>query len=80
MDSPYPVVQIHWSDACSEETWAEFDDKMLDLVDCVTCGYLVYEDKRRIVVAASLSEDKGYSDAIAIPIGWITKRKVIKDI
>jgi len=86
----FPIVRVDWEDAQSTEdqAWKPLGQLCQDLLErivkpCVTVGFLVYEDKRHIIVVASL----GHADAdvsteasgdCCIPKAWIRKLTYLK--
>jgi hypothetical protein len=54
-----PLVIVHWSDAFNVAQWGDKDAVRRMLADrswnCTNVGYLIYEDKRCVVVAARSS-------------------------
>lgn len=70
-------IYVEWADACTTIGW-NHSPELVGLSNIATIGYLVHEDKEKIVVSSSVSANGNCVDPLAIPKGWITKRKNIK--
>ena len=66
-------VMVTWFDAVSQDEWAEIQDaKGLELHTIQTLGWLISEDDRKIVMAASWDvEREGVASTWAIPKTWL---------
>jgi hypothetical protein len=74
----WKFVRVDWVDACSNSGWHS-PEKPTDLAKIVSFGYLVKEDKDKVVLAASLDlRMDGIGDSIAIPKGCITRIRTLK--
>lgn len=68
----YPRIEVFWRDHFfTEGTEYEIDAPQYLQA---TCGYLVYEDQDRIVIAQTYSEDGGKSERITLEKCLITDR------
>ena len=74
----YQGYLIQWDDACSRANgWSDISKAETEgarIIQTKTLGYLIHEDKQKIMLAHNLNELGHFSDTIAIPKGWITKR------
>ena len=80
--APFRSIEGEGEDSCTERGWimaAWLKEKHSPSL-CRTKGYLIDEDKKRIVVSHSIGAD-GHDaiDAIAIPKAVIKKRRWLKD-
>lgn len=76
----YDTVKIDWMDSCAVSGWRSIPEKFEDEdLMCVSIGMLIYEDKTKVGISASLGSG-GYAanDVIYIPKFAIKKRKIIK--
>jgi hypothetical protein len=71
------VIYLEWTDACGQDGWHPIGAKDYTPETIKTIGFLLLEDKEKVVVTHSLS-DAYHNAYIIIPKGWITKRKIIK--
>ena len=72
------IVYLKWKDATFYDRYVERDEK-LDLLVIEECGFLVYEDKEKVVFATSYEEkERRWKYVHAIPKVNIIKRRVIK--
>lgn len=72
-------IYVVWQDACSDDSWNGPDDGFEDPHTIHTLGFLVFEDKAKIVVAQNIDMNKmGRSMEISIPTAWILKKKLLK--
>ena len=74
---PLRAIYLEWIDANVIAGWVGLADKDLEVSHCKTLGFFVKEDASQIVVACCMS-DKECNATIAIPKGWIKRRKWIK--
>ena len=73
----YPVVEIIWQDAECDPVWKKVDEILKgELPIIYTIGYLLYEDKKKYVVASTIGGDEATS-TIMIPADWVTKISLI---
>lgn len=70
------AVYLEWIDASASGSWEKISD-MDGIHECRALGFLVREDSREVILAATVSRDE-CNASIAIPKAWIKKRKVIK--
>lgn len=74
----YPKVKVTWYDAVSSSAWISHK-QLPKPVKVTTTGYLTKETKSHIVICGSFTHERKHDvgDCIAIPKGWIKKRKVL---
>ena len=73
-----PMVRVTWLDARDTETgWLDIKDVIsAPLATCQEVGWLVHNNKEKVIIMRSYSKDKDEisgGGAIAIPKGWVTK-------
>lgn len=71
-------VEVVWQDAAHQGKVIKLDKvaEEATLVERHTTGYLVYQDKKRVVIAQTFDpEQKEVDDVIAIPAPWVRRRK-----
>lgn len=73
-----PMVRVTWLDARDTETgWLDIKDVMnAPLATCQEVGWLIYNNKEKVIIMRSYSKDKddiSGGGAIAIPKGWVIK-------
>jgi hypothetical protein len=73
-----PVLVV-WFDAVSEDSWQDLDDaKRLELHTIHSLGFLVSEDEKKIIIAASWDRDRdGVASHWAIPKTWLLSMKYL---
>lgn len=74
------MVRIEWVDSCTQSSWrTESNIEECDPTPVVTVGLLVFEDKKKIVVAHShsLYTDE-FNSPVHIPKCCIRKRRFLK--
>ena len=66
-------VLVTWLDAVSEDAWTDLNEAMaLEPATQVTLGYLIHEDSRVLVIAASYDkQNNAVASFYAIPKSWI---------
>ena len=70
---PYRA-EVRWRDPFGAADWmTRKQARKLRPVDVTTHGWVIYEDKDVLVVAASRTSDKGWGDVTAIPGGCVVK-------
>jgi hypothetical protein len=79
----YPKVEIFWNDAFSRYGWkdkAEFLEMAKHGLTCKSTGYLVWKDKKYIILAHGLAEGENgdFQDLLAIPSGMVRSIHRIK--
>jgi hypothetical protein len=78
------LIYVEWTDASSGPGWQRIDEiQQQRPLRCRSVGWLVHEDKDHIVLAASTYMPiEGFvmqaACDISIPLGMITKRKVLR--
>jgi len=65
---------IEWTDAQADNGWS--DSRETELVNCITIGFLIAEDKKGICVANTWAEPESNS-RMHIPKPWIKSRRKI---
>ena len=70
------VVYIEWLDSYGISGWHDYD--CLDVPACKSIGYLLEENKDKVVICQSYSEAGQKYSILAIPKCSIKKRKTIK--
>ncbi len=71
-------VEVQWNDAYSVATWRDLDN-LPAVALCVTRGWLVDEDKRQVVLAATfIEEGREVGEIIAIPRGMVKRMRKLK--
>lgn len=73
-------IYVKWHDAVSDDAWIDKEDHH-DLETHVihTLGFLVHEDRSKIIVAMQWDpEREGISMRMAIPKSWIIKRRFLR--
>ena len=73
------VVQVEWKDASNMPGWVNEGDTMHPLVHVQSIGWLMKETKEAIWISSGRDLTRGgWTGAIAIPKGWIKKRRFVK--
>lgn len=70
------IVYVKWIDAVSDAGWAPAD-KVDDVHECETIGYLIKETELGLVIASTISQ-KESNARITIPKAWIKRKKYVK--
>lgn len=73
------AVLVVWWDAVSEDEWTDLEKaKELEMHTIETCGWLIFEDDRKIIIATSYDIER---DAVAgfwaIPKTWLLEMREI---
>jgi hypothetical protein len=81
--SPGPIstiVEVYWFDAHSRGGWDSVESYLEhDIAPVVTVGYLLRETKKSITITQTQGiEQNDVNGAIAIPLSWIVKKKVLR--
>lgn len=76
----YPLVYVEWQDAEHEAEWSDVRDEAKHItVICVSIGWLIHRNSKRIVISASLNPLAGQvGNKQYIPNKMITRYKVLK--
>lgn len=76
------LVKVTWEDSCTNNRWRELEDAKHDTtVKVVSVGFLVYEDKEYLSVAANYGTNPPQiSNTITIPKKTIKKIQTILDL
>lgn len=72
----YPIHEILWVDASGKSGWMPIHDE-LEPMYCITAGYVIGEDRYRLIMAGSLNAGADKGDVIYIPKGCILKKRKI---
>lgn len=77
---PSKVVEVSWFDANARGAWGSASDYMQhSIAPVLTVGYLLKQDKKEVIVVQSVGADfDDCNGAIAIPLSWIAKMKVLR--
>jgi len=79
--TPYKLVEIVWDDASADCSWLIVDQhKEIERELCLTVGFLAKEDKKRVLIAGTLSQDDDdihINNTISIPKGMIVSLKYL---
>lgn len=74
-------VEIHWDDTVNNSDWLAADD-LPKVRTMISCGWVVFEDKRELTLASTLDPSGDNVDGahamtgvISIPKGCIVARK-----
>lgn len=74
------LVQVKWVDSALNIGWKSRYSKETSISKCKTVGYLVKKNKKQLVIAMSVNDSGGYSEAMAIPIECVKSVKGVKTI
>jgi hypothetical protein len=73
------VVSVTWKDASNMPGWVDEDAKMHPLIEVQSVGWLANETKDAIYISSGVDHTRGgWTGMIAIPKGWIKKRRIVK--
>lgn len=74
-----PVVAVTWCDAASGGGWNSVEEyrKSKGILESVSVGMLIANDKRHIQLVQSISENNTVADSIAIPKNMIKHVRVL---
>lgn len=76
------LERIVWEDPCGFAEWQTQEDiAELKPAECVTVAYVIREDDRVIVTAAShsaIGKEISYADVTILPKGCITNRTLVE--
>lgn len=73
------VIFVEWKDASNMPGWISPEDEMPPLVHIQSVGWLVKENKEAIWISTGVDYTRGgWTGLIAIPKGWIKKRRYVK--
>ena len=73
MKKKYKVYQVTWVDTSSSSAWRDIKNFKPTLYTINSAGYLIYEDKKVIVLSLAISDDDRSSDRLTIPKGCIVR-------
>lgn len=74
----HKMYYIEWTDSCTHHGWMPKEClKDVGIAKCASCGFLVRDGKKEVVLAINkmLDEQGSYGDTISIPVQNITFRK-----
>lgn len=77
----YPLVYVVWKDAQSDCMWKGMDDiKEWASSDCLIheIGWLVYENKRYIILSSQVEREGDIGNRTKIPKDWVFKKQKIR--
>jgi hypothetical protein len=76
---PRKIVAVMWRDAqTGPDGWIPIGEvRTYGLSTCVTAGFLVRQDRKRLIIAQSLSENGRLNGTIMIPARSVVKVKVL---
>jgi len=57
--SEYPIVRVEWLDACSWNQEYSIKECTFLLTKCITVGFLIKNDKEKMVIAREIFPDAG---------------------
>ena len=71
-------VQVEWDDAASCATWRGLDD-LPHTQPCITRGWLLEENKKELIIAATVQEGgPDFGELIALPRGMVKRIRRLK--
>lgn len=76
MLNKYPIYEVLWIDASGYSSWMPMHEES-DPMYCISVGYIIGEDKYRLIMAGSFSRSADKADTRYIPKGCILKRRKI---
>lgn len=72
----YPIYEVSWIDASGYSGWMPMHEES-SLMYCISVGYIIGEDKYRLIMSGSLTSTAEKGDTRYIPKGCIlNKRKI----
>lgn len=73
MECEYPIVEITWRDAECDPAWVSVEEiKEAKLPLIRTIGFLIHEDKEKLIVASTIGGDEATA-SMKIPADWVIK-------
>lgn len=77
----FPLVEVVWHDAAGNTGWESlYDAQQADIIVCITLGYLIKKDRRKIVIASSIRKDsERVEHTTTIPRTWVVKITPLKE-
>lgn len=70
----FPLVEVTWHDAAGETGWQDlYEAQQANLVVCITTGYLIKKDRRKVVIASSLNASTRVEHTTTIPRTWVVE-------
>ncbi len=71
-------VEVHWDDATSTAVWRG-PDELPHVQPCITRGWLLEENKKELIIAATIQvEGPDFGEIIAIPCGMVKRIRRLK--
>lgn len=75
----HKVVEVHWNDACSKQGWRDISDYVSHgTIPIVSVGYLLKKTSKVITLVMNQADNHDVDLAMAIPVPWITKYRVLR--
>jgi hypothetical protein len=71
------LVIVEWTDSCSDGGW-RIKNNDLKPSQCVTVGFLQFDEKDSIIIAQSRSDSGNWADRIAIPKGCVKRMRTLR--
>lgn len=65
---------VKWTDILSDPSWLSGPVSAVQPATCVSVGWLVYEDDKKIVLADSRAMDGDWGGLTVIPVGVVVSR------
>ena len=65
---------VRWLDILSDPSWSTRPVGEAQPATCVTCGWLIWSDGRKIILADSRAKDGDWGGLTVIPSGVIVKQ------
>jgi hypothetical protein len=80
---PYPIVEVTWVDPDCAEGWQnpeEIERLLHDehLTDCVSVGYKIAQDERRIALAMSKTVEGDLDNLLTLPMTAVRNIRVLR--
>jgi len=72
----YPIHEVLWIDASGYSGWMPMHEES-NTMYCISVGYIIGEDDRRLIMAGSLANNADKADTRYIPKGCILKKRKI---
>lgn len=65
---------LEWVDILGDSSWHEGPLEKAEPATCVTCGWLVLETDKKLILADSKGKDGGWGGLTVIPAGVVVSR------
>lgn len=66
---------VEWKDIQSDARWHEGEISKAEPARCITCGWLIFENEEKIILADSKAVDGEFGGLTIIPKGCVVARK-----